>query len=117
MGRVASVHDSMLNVYLRNMATPDNSELQHTAKSPAYEAGFGDGQSWNHEPTSVRVDGWAEDTIRARGALEFGRLVGLSAAEVEQRGEAWKKACADYDRGCVDGLTYARLNKPAPVEA
>lgn len=90
------------------MSTPNTTELQRIAKNPAYEAGFGDGQSWNHEPTHVRVDGWAEDTIRARGALEFGRHVGLSETDVEQRGEAWKKACADYNRGCVDGLTYAR---------
>ncbi len=90
------------------MSTPDNSELQHVAKSPAYESGFADGQSWNYEPTKVRVDGWAEDTIKARGAQAFGRHVGLSMKDVEERGRAWTKACADYNRGCVDGVTYAR---------
>lgn len=97
-----------------NTNPPSNTELQRIAKSPAYEAGFADGQSSNHDPSKVRVDGWAKDTIDARGAVEFGRHVGLSEAEVERRGEAWKKACADYNRGFVDGITYARTNKDAP---
>lgn len=97
-----------------NTNSPDNSELQHVAQSTAYQAGFADGQSWNNEPSQVRVDGWAEDSIKARGESEFGRHVGLSEAEVQQRGEAWKEACADYNRGCVDGVTYARTNKQTP---
>jgi hypothetical protein len=96
------------------MNRPDNSELQHVARSTAYQAGFADGQSWNYEPSTVRVDGWVEDTINARGDVEFGRHVGLSETDVKRRGEAWHTACADYNRGCVDGVTYARTNKQRP---
>ncbi len=88
--------------------TPDNTELQHIAKSPAYAAGFADGQAWSYEPAAVRIEGWVEDTIHARGARAFGHHVGLSDSEIDQRGDAWSNACADYSRGCVDGVTYAR---------
>jgi hypothetical protein len=88
--------------------SPDNRELQHVAKSPAYQAGFADGQAWNYEPAEVRVDGWDEDTIKARGERAFGHHIGLSDPEIDQRGEVWADACADYNRGCVDGVTYAR---------
>lgn len=89
-------------------SSPNSTELQHVAKSPAYEAGFTDGQSWNYAPEEVRVEGWAKGTIAARGEREFGLHVGLSEEQIAQRGEAWKQACEDYDRGCVDGITYAR---------
>jgi hypothetical protein len=90
------------------MTHPNTAELQRVAKSPAYQAGFADGQAWNYEPEDVQVDGWDRDTINAIGAREFGRHIGISEAEVDKRSEAWVKACAEYNRGCVDGVTYAR---------
>lgn len=93
------------------MSNPNTTELQRITQSAAHAAGFADGQSWDYDLEAVRVDGWAEDTLKARGAREFGRHIGLSDAEVEERGEAWSAACAEYNRGCVDGVTAARTER------
>lgn len=89
------------------MTQPNSTaELQRVAKSPAYQAGFADGQAWNYEPEDVHVDGWDRDMIRAIGEREFAQRIGVEAAD---RGSAtWSRACAEYNRGCVDGVTYAR---------
>ena len=76
--------------------------------SKAYQAGFADGQQWDYDAPEVQRDGWDDATISALGSIAFGRHVGLTAAETEDRGEAWRKACADYNRGCVDGVNHMR---------
>jgi hypothetical protein len=74
--------------------------------STAYGIGFEHGQRWTD--ASDAVDGWDEATVNAIGAREFGALVGLSERAVKARGRAWRLACRDYNRGCVDGVKHAR---------
>jgi len=74
----------------------------------AYEVGYEDGQQWDYDSATVQPEGWDEATINAIGSTKFGERLGLSAIDIEERGDAWSKACNDYNRGCVAGVTYMR---------
>lgn len=86
----------------------------------AYDAGHEDGVAWIQErqqenalraeqgdaPLKITVPetGWDEATINGAGRDVFARLCGLTAAQVEERGEAWEGACDAYNRGAVDAV-------------
>lgn len=85
------------------------SETKHPRNPTAYELGLEHGAARDLdedflEEALKQTEGWDEATINGVGSSTFAAECGLTPEEDEDRGAAWRQACADYNAGVVEGL-------------